>query len=154
MKPVVSPMLRFKTRFHISRSLYRSLKSLWQPIAIVFRSYIILQPWILLVLLFVVKLLWDKWNIFIVKFITISTLLGKAIYVKKPYFEKSSSLTHVKKKNPNCMIIISIKPCIKIVKFITLGSGVQTLRRCQYSHKVKMFFSTFLYIWDKHSAWF
>lgn len=57
---------------------------------------------------------------------------------KRLNLKKIPSLTHVEKK-PECVVIISIRPYIKIGKFIILVSGVQTIRRGQYGHKVKIY---------------
>lgn len=56
---------------------------------------------------------------------------------KRPNFQKLFSLLpHVKKTK--CMIIMSLEPSTKIVKFMAPGSGVQTQGRSQYGHIVKM----------------
>ena len=47
--------------------------------------------------------------------------------------------SHIYLLKTKCMIIMSMKPSTKIVKFMTPGSGVQALGWGQYGHIVKCF---------------
>ena len=47
--------------------------------------------------------------------------------------------SHIYLLKTKCMIMMSMRPSTKIVKFMTPGSGVQALGWGQYGHIVKMY---------------
>lgn len=64
---------------------------------------------------------------------------GGQIFFKNLVFSKSSSLLQQMWGEVEWVVIMSMKPSTKIMKFMATGFGVQVLRLGQYGHIVKIY---------------
>lgn len=54
--------------------------------------------------------------------------------MRKSQIFKHLFSSHTREEKSECMVMVSMKPYTKIVKFIAPGSGVQALGLTQYGH--------------------